>query len=188
MMNSSQKYFGLQSQIEGLMDRLEDIPTEDLWPLLDDIEESVPTQRVLAAIATKQSDSTSRLADRHNVSQQTIRNWLSRFEDRPLEDAPFDDPRAGRPRKLTEEEHERLVAELQQSPEAAGLDGQAWFPRLVYHHLQSEYGVEYSLRHIRRLMREAGLTWRTARLPHYEGDPEQATEFQKTVKNKTDSN
>ena len=168
------------------MVRLEDIPKEDLWHLLDDIEGSVPTQRVLAAIATKQGDSTSRLADRHNVSQQTIRNWLDRFEDRPLEDAPFDDARAGRPRKLSEEEYERLMDELRESPEEVGFDRQAWFPRLVYHHLQSEYGVEYSLRHIRRLMREAGLTWRTARPTHHEGDPEQAAEFRDTVK-KTDS-
>lgn len=168
------------------MVRLEDISKEDLWQLLDDIDGSVPTQRVLAAIATKQGDSTSRLADRHNVSQQTIRNWLDRFENRSLEDAPFDNPRAGRPRKLTEEEQDRLLAELNESPEAVGFDRQVWFPRLVYHHLQSEYGVEYSLRHIRRLMREAGLTWRTARPKHYEGDPEKAVEFQETVK-KTDS-
>ena len=140
------------------MVRLEDIPKEDLWQLLDDIDGSVPTQRVLAAIATKQGDSTGRLADRHNVSQQTIRNWLDRFDNRPLEDAPFDDPRAGRPRKLTPDEQDRLMAELNESPKSVGFDRQAWFPRLVYHHLQSEYGVEYSLRHIRRLMREAGLT------------------------------
>jgi transposase len=168
------------------MVRLKDIPTEDLWQLLDEIDDSVPTQRVLAAIAAKQGDSTSRLADRHNVSQQTIRNWLDRFENRPLEDAPFDDHRTGRPRKLSEEEHDQLLADLQESPESVGFDRQAWFPRLVYHHLNSEYGVEYSLRHIRRLMREAGLTWRTARPQHYEGDPEQAAEFQETVK-KTDS-
>jgi transposase len=168
------------------MAQLDDIPKADLWQLLDQIDNSVPIQRVLAAIATKQGDSTSRLADRHDVSQQTIRNWLSRFEDRPLDEAPFDDSRAGRPRKLTEEEQDRLMNELRESPEAVGFDRQAWFPRLVYHHLQSEYGVEYSLRHIRRLMREASLTWRTARPEHYEGDPEEAAEFQDTVK-KTDS-
>jgi len=74
------------------------------------------------------------------------------------------------------------MAEVNESPEGVGFDRQAWFPWLVYHHLKSEYSVEYSLRHIRRLMREAGLTWRTARPEHYEGDPEQAAEFQETVK------
>lgn len=168
------------------MGRLEDIQKEELWKLLNEIEGSVPTQRVLAAIAAKQGDSTGRLADRHHVSQQTIRNWLRRFENRPLEEAPFGEPRAGRPRKLSEAKHDQLMTELKNSPKAVGFDRQAWFPRLVYHHLQSEYGVEYSLRHIRRLMREAGLSWRTARPTHCEGDPEQAEEFQETVK-KTDS-
>jgi hypothetical protein len=32
-------------------------------------------------------------------------------------------------------------------------------------------------------MGEAGLSWRTARSEHYEGDPEQAAEFQETRKN-----
>lgn len=169
------------------MVRLDEVPIEDLWRLLDQIDEGVPTQRVLAAIAAKQGDSTSRLADRHNVSQQTIRNWLSRFDNQPLEEAPYDDPRSGRPRKLSEEEHERLIAELQDSPESVGFDRQAWFPRLVYHHIRSEYDVEYSFRHIRRVMREAELSWRTARPTHYEGDPKQAAEFQDTIK-KTDSN
>ena len=166
---------------------LDHVTNEELWELLDDIDDSVPTQRVLAAIAYKQGDSTTRLAERHNVSQQTIRNWLARFEDRPLTEAPFDDFRQGRPRKLTDEEHQQLLDELRESPKVAGFDHQAWFPRLVYHHLQSEYGVEYSLRHIRRLLHEAGLSWRTARPQHAEADPEQALEFQNVVK-KTDSN
>jgi len=139
----------------------------------------------LAAIASKQGDSTSRLADCHNVSQQTIRNWLRRFENRPLEDAPFDGRRAGRPRKLTDDEPDELREVLHDSPENHGFDHHAWVPRPVYHYLQSEYGVEYSLRHIRRLMHEARLSWRTARPTHYEADPEQATEFQETVKKRT---
>lgn len=170
-----------------MMDRLNHISNEDLWKLLDELDGNTPTQRVLATLAFKQGDSTSRLAERHNVSQQTIRNWLSRFEERPLDEAPFDEVRSGRPRKLTIEEQEQLFDELRDSPQSVGFDQQAWFPRLVYHHLQGEYEVEYSLRHIRRLMAEAGLSWRTARPNHYDSDPEQAAEFQETVK-KTDSN
>lgn len=151
--------------MEEVMARLDDIVKEDLWGLLDEVDESVPTQRVLAAIAAKQGDSTSRLADRHNVTQQTIRNWLRRFDDQPLDEAPYDDPRAGRPRKLSEEEHGRLIAELQDSPVAVGFDRQSWVPRLVYHHLKNKYDVEYSLRHVRRVMHEAGVSWRPGRPP-----------------------
>lgn len=82
---------------------------------------------MLAAYAYKQGESTSRLADRHNVSQQTIRNWLSRFETRPLEDAPFDKSRTGRPRNLTEKEYDQLITELRESPEALRLTGRRGF-------------------------------------------------------------
>lgn len=104
------------------MERLDHISNEELWELLDEIDGSTEAQRVLAAIAFKQGDSTSRLAERHNVSQQTIRNWLSRFEDRPLDKAPFDDERTGRPRKLSDEEQEQLVNELRDSPQKVGFE------------------------------------------------------------------
>jgi transposase len=166
---------------------LDDVPKADLWKLLDDLDGTVPTQRLLAAVAYKQGESTAHLADRHNVSQQTIRNWLDRFENRPLEEAPFDEQRTGRPRKLTDHEHQDLLAVLQQSPQAVGHDHQTWEPRLVYHHLKSEYDVEYSLRHIRRFIHEAELSWRTTRPDHSEANPEQAATFQETDKT-TDSN
>ena len=38
------------------------------------------------------------LAKRHGVVEKTIRNWLDRFEVGPIEQAPYDDPRPGRPR------------------------------------------------------------------------------------------
>lgn len=116
------------------------------------------------------------------MSQQTIRNWSSRFEERPFQEAPFDEQRGGRPRKSTDEEQEQLVGEFRDSPQVVGFEQQAWFPLLVYHHLQSKYVVEYSLHHMRRLMCEAGLSWRTERPQHPEIDPEQAAEFQETAK------
>lgn len=146
------------------MERLGDISMEQLWELLEEVDQSTPTRRVLAAIASKQGDSTRRLSERHNVSQQTIRNWLSRFENQPLDDAPFDENRSGRPPKLTDQERERLIADLRNSPEALGFERQTWHPELVYRHIKTEYEVKYSFRHIRRIMREAGLSRETDRV------------------------
>jgi len=47
--------------------------------------------------------------------------------------------------------------------------------------VKEKFDVEYSLRHIRRLMDEAGLSWRTARPRHHEADPELQAEFEETV-------
>lgn len=46
------------------MARLDAIPIEDLWVLLDEIDESVPTQRVLVEIAAKKGDYNSCLIHR----------------------------------------------------------------------------------------------------------------------------
>lgn len=141
------------------MTTLERVSMEDLWELLDDVEAGVPTQRVLTAIAYKQGDSTARLAERHHVSQQTIRNWLDRFDGRPLEDAPFDAPRMGRPAKLTDEEHKQLHRALQTSPRKEGIEASKWDPSTVAQYIEEEYEIVYSSRHLHRLLHEAEVSW-----------------------------
>jgi len=169
------------------MDRLDDITMEELQELREQIDEGTPKERVLAAIGRKQGDQIDTLAERHGVVEKTIRNWLDRFAEQPIEQAPYDAPRSGRPADLTDEEKEEFMADLHESPEEFGYDRQVWFPLLAYHHLKDKFGVEYSLRHIYRLLHEAGLSWRTARPRHYEADPEAETEFQETVQKKRPS-
>lgn len=141
------------------MDRLPDVTVDKLHRLLEGTDDSVPPQRILTAIAYKQGDSIQRLAERHGVSQQTIRNWLDRFEAKPLDEAPVDEARSGRPSKLSTAERDRFFADLESSPEAFGYDRQEWDPKLAHKHLDSAYDVDYSVRHVRRLMHEAGIYW-----------------------------
>jgi transposase len=166
------------------MGRLDDITMEELQELREQIDEGTPKERVLAAIGRKQGDQIDTLAERHGVVKKTIRNWLDRFAEQPIEQAPYDAPRSGRPAKLTDEEKEEFIADLHESPEEFGYDRQVWFPLLAYHHLKNKFEVEYSLRHVYRLLHEAGLSWRTARPRHYEADPEAEAEFQETVQKK----
>jgi transposase len=166
------------------MIQLDEISLEELRSQLEEVEGKVPTQRVLTAIGSKLGNSTEELAELHDVSEQTIRNWLNRFKEQPIDQAPYDDSRPGRPPKLTDDEKEEFIADLHDSPEEFGYDRQVWFPILAYHHLKDKFDVEYSLVHIRRMMREAGLSWRTARPRHYDADPEEEAEFQETVEKK----
>jgi transposase len=72
------------------MGRLDDITLEELYELKDQIDEGKPRERVLAAIGRKQDDQLDTLADRHGVVERTIQNWLNRFKQQPLEQAPYD--------------------------------------------------------------------------------------------------
>lgn len=166
------------------MARLESVTFDELRRQLAKTSEKKPAQRILTAIAYKQGDSKEALAERHDVCLKTIYNWLDRFREQPIEQAPYDASRSGRPPKLSDEQKEEFFDDLHQSPQEFGYDREAWFPLLAYHHLKDKYGVEYSLSHVYRLMHEAGLSWRTARPRHYEADPEEEAEFQETVQKK----
>jgi len=140
------------------MARLEDITLEDLHELREQTEGEIPRERVLAAIGRKQGDQIETLAERHGVVEKTIRNWLDRFEDGPLEQAPYDGSRPGRPPKLDDDQREQLFEHRRSAPSALGYEQQTWSPELLVHHVRAEYGVEYSEGHARRLLSEEGLT------------------------------
>ena len=163
------------------MGRLDDITLEELQEQRERTEGEVPRERVLAAIGRKQGDEIESLADRHGVCKKTIRNWLDRFAEQPIEEAPYDEPRSGAPGRLTDEETEQLVADFQTPPTELGYERQAWTSSLAVHHISEEFDVEYSKRHARYLMKQAELSWRTARPRHSEADPEEEDEFQETV-------
>lgn len=145
------------------MGRLDGLTMADLHALLDTTEGNVPTQRVLAAIGRKQGETLQTLAHRHDVSEKTVRNWLDRFAEQPLSDAPYDEARSGRPTKLSESERARLFDVLQESPVEAGYDRVAWTPALVQAYIETNFDVEYSRRHIYRMLDEAGLSYPTPR-------------------------
>lgn len=168
------------------MGRLDDISLGELHDLRSQTEGEIPRERVLAAVGRKQGDTLDRLAERHDVSEKTIRNWLDRFVDQPLDQAPYDADRSGRPTKLTDEQYSSLLDDFHRSPEQLGYDRQAWTSQLALHHAEEEYGVEYTLRHIRNLMKDAGLSWRSGRPRHTDADPADEAEFKETVeKNET---
>lgn len=169
------------------MGRLDDISLEELQDLRERTEGEIPRERVLAAIGRKQGDTLARLAERHGVVEKTIRNWLDRFAAEPLEEAPYDEQRPGRPAKLTDEQKEQVIKEFTRPPTELGYDRQAWTSSLAAHHIETTYDVDYTVRHVRYLLNEAGLSWRTARPRHEDADPEREAEFQEMVQ-KNDGN
>ncbi|WP_256029153.1 helix-turn-helix domain-containing protein [Natronomonas aquatica] len=91
------------------MGRLDDFTIEDLHELREQTEGEIPRERVLAAIGRKQGDEISTLAERHGVVEKTIRNWLDRFENEPIEQAPYNQPLPGRLSKLEGDQRKKTV-------------------------------------------------------------------------------
>lgn len=145
------------------MDHLEEISIDELHRALDAVEGKKATQRLTAAIAYKNGVSQTELAEWYDVRRRTIYSWLVRLEDGPLEQAVSDARRGGRPRKLDAEQQTGLEETLQEPPTAAGYDASAWTPALVREYIDETFDVEYSLPSCRRLMKEAGLSYRNSR-------------------------
>lgn len=137
------------------MDRLTDVSIDRLRDALAAAEGKRATLRVVVGINYAAGVSPATLSEWYGISRTTVYNWLDRLEDldeMPAEAALRDEPRPGRPPKLDAERREQLRESLREPPAAAGYEAEEWHPRLVRRYLAERFGVEYSLRHVRRLV------------------------------------
>lgn len=154
---------------------LENVSTDHLRRVLAEVEDAAATERLMAAITYKEIDEVTQedAAEMYGYSEGWASKWFNRLErlaDEPFEEVVYDEPRPGRPAELTEQEHERFVEALHERPEAVGIDAPAWTVALARQYLREEFDVEFSERHVRRLMSEAGLSWKTVRPEYYRSD------------------
>jgi len=137
---------------------LDDVSVDDLREVLAEIDGSRASTRLIAAIAYRHGVSQTELAGWFDVERKTIYNWLRRFDERPddLVAAARDDPRPGRPPKLSDAQRTELASLLQGPPAAAGYDVAQWDVSLLQRHVRGAYGVDYSPATCRRLLAELG--------------------------------
>jgi len=167
------------------MARLENVSVEELENTLANVDGKRETQRLIAAIIYKRGPSVPMIAEWINKREATIYQWFDRIETEPIEQAVTDDPRPGRPSKLTDEERAQFESVLQEPPDNVGIDAPAWTPKIARQYLRDAFGAEYTLRHVRRLLTEADLSWQTPRPQPPTADDDERDEFRTDLK-KTD--
>jgi transposase len=140
----------------------ENVSPEELRTVLAAVEGKDATRRVMVALNYVSEDGVTQaeLAERYGMSVGWVSRWLTRLErlaDEPFEAVVYDESRSGRPAELPPPAREQFFETLRASPPDPAWD--AWTVPRAQAHLADEFGVEYSPRHVRRLLREAGLTW-----------------------------
>ena len=140
------------------MDKLDGISLTALQDQLDEVESPKAAKRLMVAIAYKDGVPVSTLADRYGIPESTLYYWLDRIDAKPIADAVEDDERPGRPPELDDDERAALLDALADSPAAYGFDASSWTPELTWEYIEREFGVSYSLGHVRRLMRDSDAT------------------------------
>ena len=95
------------------------------------------------------------LSERYGIPKTTVYSWLDRFEQEPIDEAIEDESQPGRPPKLSASQREQLFADLSKTPTDLGYKTTEWAPELVKIHIKQVYETNYSLGHIRRLLRKS---------------------------------
>lgn len=154
------------------MEHLTDTTVDDLKQTLETVDEKVPALRLVAAIAYKNGVTQSELADWLDVERKTIYNWLTRMGREDLETAIVNEHRAGRPRKLSDDQLDTLKSALQHPPSEVGYGVPAWTTDIFQQFIEDRFEIDYSRPSCRRLMKEAGLRHKTASQVAADADPE----------------
>lgn len=140
------------------MPDLDSVSVADLRTELNRVESKTPALRLVVGLNYKYGATQTEIAEQYGLARKTVYNWLKRLETQSLEQAIVDADRPGRPPKLSSGERKELAQALRQSPSAVGYSTEGWTPRLVKEFVAERLEVEYSTPHIRRLMREIGLS------------------------------
>jgi transposase len=110
------------------------------------------------------------------VNDQTVRNWLRRYESRGIAGL-FDEPRPGAPRKATAAYEKRLVEVVRQRPRALGQPFSLWTIQRLVDFLSAELGIRLSKTTLARLLAEHEIVF--SRPQHKVSSPDPEYEVKK---------
>jgi transposase len=109
--------------------------------------------RVKALIAYYKGMPAETVAACYDVSLKTLKGWIKKFE---AEQALSDQPRSGRPSKLSSSQSEELKQMISQHNQ------RVWTARHVYLLLLTVFKVCYSVKYLPQLLRQLGLSYHKA--------------------------
>jgi len=118
-------------------------------------------------------------AQLYRLSPRTVEYWLRRLISFGLAGLR-DRNRAGRPRRLSVSDMEKLRGEILRSPQELGYDQNLWDGVLLRRHLEQRYSVSLGVRQCQRLFHQLGFTLQRPRRKAQEADPSLQEAFKKT--------
>ncbi|TKX50458.1 IS630 family transposase [Halorubrum sp. ASP121] len=150
--------------------KLDGVDEEQLRQQLRTETDAKAVKRLTSALLYEQGNSPAEIEELLGFPEQTVYDWLDTVAERDLT-ALGDLPRLGQSTRLTDDQWTELTATLAASPSDAGYDTPTWTPASVRKYIAETFNVEYSLAHMYRVMKRAGLSYQTARPRHYKADP-----------------
>lgn len=136
-------------------EKLPNVTPEEVTDLLSTTRDGKAVKRLVVAREYLSGRSPAAIEARWGIPAQTCYEWLDRFEERGLEGALEDDTPPGRSARLSGDDRTRFEAAVERPPTESGFDAPSWTASLAREYLREQFDVEYSPRHVRRLLAEA---------------------------------
>ncbi len=114
------------------------------------IKDGRERDRIRGVILIKKGYNVHEIANIMNVSVRTIYNWKKRYEKDGLKGLKTKQ-KPGRKGKLSPEDMENLKELLKKKD--------YWTTREVKELIKNEFGIEYTLRHVARILRKIGMVY-----------------------------
>jgi transposase len=120
-------------------------------------------RRALALLDLARGEAVTAVAERYDVSRETVYQWAARLGHAGRPDVRLRDAaRSGRPADARRAAEPLLRTALRTDPRRQGYRSPSWTARLLQHHVQRQ-GVEASAATIRRALRRLGYRWKRPR-------------------------
>lgn len=158
--------------------KLSHLTIEEVTYRLSEESDSKAIKRLVAVREYLDGASPAEIEDKFGWPEQTIYSWFNRLESNEFDEALYDDPPPGRPSALSGDAFERFKHAVSKPPEAVGFNAPAWSSSLAQEFLRREFNQDYSRRHVRRLLKQAGFSGQTPRPQPPTADDPERTEFQ----------
>jgi len=134
--------------------------------------------RLHAILLVAQGMSCRKVAGLLGDSARIVQYWVRRFEEEGLSGL-VDDERPGRPRRLNEEQLDRIAQVLRGPPSQAGMSANLWDGKTLSAYILKEWDIVLGVRQCQRLFRQLGFRFRKPRPVIAHTDPEEQQRFKK---------
>ena len=104
-----------------------------------------------------------RIAQMLGVTRGAVSQWLKKYREQGKAALCYK-KYSRKSCRLSPEQHEELVRMLKSGAEKYGYQGQVWTQARVRELIQRQFGVQYHLNHIGKILKKMGWSWQKPRL------------------------
>jgi len=159
------------------MEIISDISYKEVKDKYDKERDGKIKQRLLIILKAYNNKSSYHISDLADTSHTKVQRWINRFN-RSGFGGLYDKERSGRPSLLSKKQQEDLDNKLSRKKEFSI----GWRTLEVLNEIKKSFGINYTIRHVRRILHNIGYSKIKPRPFHINKDPVKVKETAKRLK------